>query len=134
MQLTESVLQGDMFFTKRPKKGLILQIATTSPGCMEQESPPAILADLPADYAEVFSTPVGLPPVRGHENQIILREGTPPVSARPYRYPYFQKSEIEKIEKELLEVGSIRPSQSPFFSPVYLLERLMVVVGLIIGL
>lgn len=103
---------------------------------MEQESLPAILADLPADYAEVFSTPVSLPPVRGHEHQIILKEGTPPVSARPYRYPYFQKSEIEKIEKELLEVGSIRPSQSPFFSPVYLLERLMVVVGsaLIIGL
>ena len=74
---------------------------------MEQESLPAILADLPADYAGVFSTPVGLPPVRGHEHQIILKEGTPPASARPYRYPYFQKSEIEKIEKELLEVGSI---------------------------
>ena len=50
-------------------------------------------------------------------------EGTAPICQRPYRYPHFQKSEIEKIVTDLLEVGSIRPSQSPFFSPILLVRK-----------
>jgi len=57
-------------------------------------------------------------------NIIILKEGTQPICKRPYRYPYYQKIEIEKIVKELLEVGSIQNSQSPFASPVLLVRKL----------
>ena len=75
------------------------------------------------EFASVFETPSGLPPSRGHEHQIVLKEGTIPICQRPYRYPHFQKTEIEKIITELLEVGSIRPSQSPFSSPVLLVRK-----------
>ena len=53
----------------------------------------------------------------------MLKDGTPPVCERPYRYPYFQKSEIQKIVNELLELDSIQPSQSPFSSPVLLVRK-----------
>jgi len=52
-----------------------------------------------------------------------LKEGTSPISVRPYRYPYYQKSEIEKLIKELLVMGTIRPNQSPFSSPVLLVRK-----------
>jgi len=58
------------------------------------------------EFEHVFETPTGLPPLRGHEHPIILKEGAQPVCQRPYRYPFYQKNEIEKIVKELLSMGS----------------------------
>nr|XP_023903579.1 uncharacterized protein LOC112015403 [Quercus suber] len=75
--------------------------------------------DVP-EFQGVFTTPMDLPPMRGHEHQINLKEDTQPICQRPYRYPYYQKNEIKKIVKDLLEVGFIQNSQSPFASPVLL--------------
>ena len=75
------------------------------------------------EFASVFDTPTGLPPSRGHEHQILLKDGTAPICQRPYRYPHFQKIEIEKIIADLLETSSIRPSHSPFSSPVLLVKK-----------
>lgn len=44
----------------------------------------------------MFDEPSELPPIRGHEHSIPLKLGTLPICTRPYRYPYFQKDEIEK--------------------------------------
>ena len=41
----------------------------------------------------------------------------------PYRYPFTQKNEIEKIIKELLEAGVIRPSISPYSSAMIMVLR-----------
>lgn len=41
----------------------------------------------------------------------------------PYRYPHFQKNNIEKQNESMLKKGLIRPSQSPFLSPMLLLVK-----------
>ena len=74
-------------------------------------------------YHSIFHTPSELPPPRHHDHHINLLPVTNPVNVRPYRYPNFQKTEIEKQVSELLNFGLIRPSQSPFSSPVLLVKK-----------
>ena len=95
----------------------------TPSSAKKQAALPEEVVDLLQEFAQIFDTPVGLPPFRGHEHHITHKEGAQPVYQRPYRYPFYQKNEIEKIVKELLAVGSIRNSCSPFASPVLLVRK-----------
>ncbi|XP_076960274.1 uncharacterized protein LOC143636597 [Bidens hawaiensis] len=85
-----------------------------------KESPWAALLKA---YEEVFQPPVGLPPSRPFDHRIALKEGTLPISQRPYRYPTIQKDVIEKTTQELLDAGIICNSQSSFAAPVVLVKK-----------
>ena len=74
-------------------------------------------------YDHLFQPPSRLPPARQVVHRITLKPSTAPVSVRPYRYPHFQKNEIEKKISELLSAGLIRPSSSPYSSPVLLVKK-----------
>jgi hypothetical protein len=67
--------------------------------------------------------PLGVPPDRGFEHIIELKEGSKPVITTPYRHPKKYKDEIEKAIKELLNMGHIRPNSSPFASSVVLVKK-----------
>ncbi|KAH9290754.1 hypothetical protein KI387_034871, partial [Taxus chinensis] len=67
--------------------------------------------------------PLGRPPDRGFEHVIELKEGAKPVITMPYRHPKKFKDEIEKPIRELLDMGHIRPSSSPFASSVVLVKK-----------
>jgi hypothetical protein len=75
-------------------------------------------------HQQVFgSIPRGRPADRGFEQSIELEEGGKPIITTPYRYPWRFKDEIEKAIKELLAMGHIRPSSSPFASFVVLVLK-----------
>ena len=83
---------------------------------------PSRMQQILVEYSNLFQEPRQLPPSRDIDHNIPLKEGTELVNVRPYRYPYFQKSEIEKQVQEMLNSGLIRPSTSPFSSPVLLVK------------
>eukprot|EP00253_Pinus_taeda_P031748 PITA_31748 len=96
-----------------------IQVVETKPSPIHPEMQQILNNHLP-----VFDKPQGLPPSRGeHDHSITLVPGAQPPIVRPYRYPFTQKNEIEKIIKELLEVGVIRPSISPYSSPVVMVLK-----------
>ncbi|XP_055960653.1 transposon Tf2-1 polyprotein [Mercurialis annua] len=76
-----------------------------------------------SEFNSIFSIPVGLPPERSCDHRIFLEPGTEPVVVRPYRYPHLQKDEIEAQCAEMLKQGMIRPSNSPYSSPVLLVKK-----------
>ncbi|XP_042515336.1 uncharacterized protein LOC122089704 [Macadamia integrifolia] len=90
----------------------------TSNGCTNSN-----FQQLLQSYEDVFQEPKGLPPQRAQDHRIPLKEGSGPVSIRPYRYPHFQKNEIEKVVADLSKTGVIRPSTSPYSSPVLLIKK-----------
>ena len=65
-------------------------------------------------FPEIFATPSSLPPLHSVQHHIHLKDELVPINVCPYRYPYFQKNEIEKLVQEMLDLGVIKPSTSPF--------------------
>jgi hypothetical protein len=98
---------------------------------ISDREPPNCLQQLPEDlqvllrkHHKVFSDiPPGIPPDRGFKHIVELEEGVQAVITNPYRHPKVYKDEIEKTIKELLKMGHIRPSSSPFASSVVLVKK-----------
>ena len=92
-----------------------------------QTSKPFISCDLQMvihQHSKVLEyIPKGLQPFwdRDHATHLIPRSGPPNIG--PYRYPYGEKSEIECMVEEMLEVGIIRPSQSSLSTLVVMVDK-----------
>lgn len=74
-------------------------------------------------FPMVFQPPHGLPPSRTHDHHIPILPNTPPINVKPYRYPHSKKDAMTSLIKEMLQEGTIRPSTSPFSSPMLLIRK-----------
>jgi len=88
------------------------------------------IADLPADictllikFGALFCPLHAMPLAKDTNHHIHLLPQATPVNVRPYRYPYFQKKEIEAQVTCMLQKGLIQPSTSPFSSPILLVKK-----------
>lgn len=86
------------------------------------DCPPQIV-DLLKEHDHLFATPTTLPPHRSADHSIPLVPEAQPVKVRPYKYSPIQKDEIDRQLQEMLQNGIIRPSSSPFASPVLLVKK-----------
>lgn len=107
---------------RKKKQGVLLQLYSLSIKGPHININPQLQPIL-ASYKDVFEEPKGLPPPRSHDHKIPLVQGSGRVCVRPYRYPHFQKGEIEQIVSDMLATGIIRPSSSPYSSPVLLVKK-----------
>ena len=87
------------------------------------ESLPSPIRDLLAKFHFLFNQPDTLPPARDTDHHIHLLPQSTPVNVRPYRYPHFQKCEIELQVELMLQKGLIQPNTSPFSSPMLLVKK-----------
>jgi hypothetical protein len=102
---------------KKGHSGVIAQLHTIQ--AIETPSVPQDLQSILSKHQVVFSTLQGLPPSHGvRDHSIALILGILPPNICPYHHHYSQKNEIEKMVQELLNVGIIRPSMSPYSSHV----------------
>ncbi|RYA46877.1 reverse transcriptase domain-containing protein [Enterobacter cloacae complex sp. GF14B] len=77
-------------------------------------------------FQDVFidDIPCELPPKRGNDDHAIeLLPGSSPPNKPPYRVSQAQQEEIMRQVHELVEKGMVRPSSSPFCSPVLLVQK-----------
>ena len=72
------------------------------------------------EFLDVFPEDLpGLPPRREIQFEIELAPGTEPVSRTPYRMAPAELKELKIQLQELLDLGFIRASYSPWGAPVF---------------
>jgi len=70
-----------------------------------------------------FQEQKGIPPTRDYDHQIPIEVGVDLVNVRPYRYSHVLTNKIEPQVINMLALGIIRPSNSPYSSPIILVKK-----------
>ncbi|GJW68651.1 putative reverse transcriptase domain-containing protein [Tanacetum coccineum] len=127
------IIRGDRSKTRLKLITCIKTKRYISRGCqvfmakvMEKKSDDKRLEDILVvrEFSEVFPEDLpGLPLVRQVEFQINLILGATPVAQAPYRLDPSEMQELSNQLKELADRGFIRPSTSPWGSPVLFVKK-----------
>ncbi|KAD3336725.1 hypothetical protein E3N88_32244 [Mikania micrantha] len=122
----------------RPRKSLKIISALKAQKCLSHgcarflasvkatSSDEPSISDYPIvrEFPDVFPKELpGLPPDREVEFTIDLVPGAEPISKAPYRMAPLELKELKEQLQELLELGFIRPSVSPWGTPVLFVKK-----------
>ncbi|TIA68013.1 hypothetical protein E3P91_04182 [Wallemia ichthyophaga] len=96
-----------------------------SVSCMNIGEVSKDLERLIVEFKDVFpdELPKTLPPRREVEHGIELVDGAKPPSRSPYRLSFTEQDELKKQLKQLVDSKLIRPSTSPYGSPVLFVRK-----------
>jgi hypothetical protein len=76
------------------------------------------------EFADIFLKELpGMPPERELEFTIDLKPGTEPIVRTPYHMSTLELQELRMQLKELLDLGLIRPSVSPWGAPIIFIQN-----------
>jgi hypothetical protein len=75
------------------------------------------------EYQDVFAPLSELPPVREIAHTINLQPGATPPFRKSYRMSPAEQKEVERQVAELLKLGYIEPSTSPYGAPVLFVQK-----------
>ena len=85
-----------------------------------------VLKDLVRRYPDVFTDMPGETDVTGEtdviQHQIRLTDDTP-IRRKPYPLPYAMREELRNEVDTMLEMGVVRPSTSPYASPIVMVKK-----------
>lgn len=115
------MMEWENQWLRRQPYGIVAKIQAMNEE--ERDTLPTEVQVIIEQYSEVFVEPRGMPPPRFNDHRIPLKEGAQPFKIKPYRCPYMQKTEIERMVMEMLETGIIQQSNSPYASPVLLVIK-----------
>jgi hypothetical protein len=127
--LDETLPNKHFLVTRKMKKllrkgdvGVVLYVQARNMTEQDDHTLPNIEGAL-AQYKQVFEEPTQLPLERAVDHKIPLQPGAPIVNSRPYRLSHKQKDTMEELVHNLLKNHIIRPSVSPYSSPVILVKK-----------
>lgn len=84
---SESSLQSLVKGITQVSQGFLIAVRQLEANDHKEDRTHPELEGLLKAFADVFELPTGLPPPRGHEHAITLKNDTEPINVRPYRYP-----------------------------------------------
>lgn len=129
MQARRATRTGDTFLVMVTERDNLV----TSSGDVQQSDDNVVtnhvVSRLKTDYADILTSeaPTGLPPHREVNHTIPLVNGNQIVYKGIYRMSPLELKEVEKQIGDLLSRGLIRPSTSPFGSPILFVRKRMAV-------
>ena len=81
---------------RKEQRGVIAQLCSIEVPTSKSSISPDLQKILD-NHSKVFDTPKGLPPICDNDHAIHFIPRSVPPNIRPYRYPYVQKREIERM-------------------------------------